>query len=655
MRSGLTVVAALALFCGTASEIDAQQPIHPLDGLSAREHWAIYDGLIASGKTDSSTRYLYVALHEPPKAEVLGWKAGQPFRREGFVHLVQNGKGYEAVVDVASKKVLDWREVPGRQYMATAAEEEVAEELVLKDSRIREAIRRRGITDFTQVGCGPVNEGYFDLPEERNHRVVRVVCGNDRGRFSGYGETFEGLVAVVDLTDRRILRVLDSGVRPPSGPIGDHDAEAVGKTRAPGNPIVVSQPTGPSFVLTGHEVAWQNWKFHFRVDPRRGIVVSLVRYTDGGTDRSILYQGSLSELFVPYMDPDEPWGYQGYFDLGSYPAVIGGAASTLEPGLDCPAHATYFDAVTVLEKGRPIERARGACLFERLTGDPAWRHSRDRGQVVESRAQRDLVLRMFLTAGNYDYLFDWVFQQDGTLRVDAGATGMDQVKGARVRDASGETDDDRYGRFIAPFQVGVNHSHFFSFRFDLDVDGTTNTLMVDRLVTERLPASSPRRSLWKVESAPARTERDGMRHSAMGAPEIWRVVNPGVKGAYGDPVGYVIESGHDAATLLAPDDYLQRRAGFTEHALWVTPYQPGELFAAGDYPTASTAGDGLPKWTAADRPIAGTDLVTWVTLGLHHVPRPEDYPIMPAVWHSIALKPTGFFARNPAIDLPKIP
>src|SRR5262249_39889820 len=163
------------------------------------------------------------------------------------------------------------------------------------------------------------------------------------------------------------------------------------------------------------------------------------------------------------------------------------------------------------------------------------------------RAQRELVLRMFMTAGNYDYLFDWVFEQNGSLKLNAGATGMDQTKGARSRDATGESDDDKYGRFIAPFLVGGNHSHFFNFR--LDVDGTANTLMVDRLVTERLPDSSARRSLWKLASTPARTEREGMRHSTMTEPELWRVVNPGVKGPYGDPVGYEIAGGHGAMTL----------------------------------------------------------------------------------------------------------
>jgi predicted PurR-regulated permease PerM len=94
------------------------------------------------------------------------------------------------------------------------------------------------------------------------------------------------------------------------------------------------QPKGASYTLNGHEVEWQNWKFHFRMDMRRGLVVSRVRYVDAGKERSVMYQGSLSELFVPYMDPADPWNYQGYFDLGTYPFAFGGIASSLEPGVE---------------------------------------------------------------------------------------------------------------------------------------------------------------------------------------------------------------------------------------------------------------------------------------------------------------------------------
>ena len=643
MRRFSTLIALLALALVNAG---AQAPTHPLDGLSGREHWVIYDALIASGRTDSTTSYLYVGLNEPPKAEVLAWRAGQPFRREALVHLMQGLRGYEALVDIAGKQVLSWTEVPGRQYMANGDETGAVNKLVLADPRVREAIRKRGVTDFTLVGCAPANHGYFDLPEERGNRVLHVICGTDHGRVTGYGEEFEGLVVVVDATANKILRIMDTGVRPRTGAYGDHDAEAIGPTRETPNPVTMVQPLGPSYKLDGQQVSWDKWKFQFRVDPRRGIVVSTVRYTDGARDRSVMYQGSLSELFVPYMDPSGPWNRQGFFDLGTYPSLFGGIASSLERGVECPEYATYFNAMIVTPNGRPRERPRAACLFERSAGDVAWRHGREGGNVVSARVKRDLVLRMYMTAGNYDYLFDWVFQQDGTLRMDAAATGMDATK-----TAAGTTADEQFGRLIAPGRVGVNHSHFFSFRIDLDVDGTGNSLLVDRLVPQRLPAENARRSVWAVQTDAARTEREGMRMSTMEKPELWRFVNPAVKGAFSGFVGYQIDS-HSAMSLLAPDDYLRQRAAFTEHMLWVTPYDRRELYAAGDYPTNHTAGDGLPKWTAANRALTNTDLVAWVTMGFHHVPRPEDWPLMPVARHSFEIRPVGFFSRNPAIDLP---
>lgn len=643
VRAPLMLLAAAAMAISSAH---AQTPVHPLDQLSAREHWVIYEALQGSGKLDSTFRILFEGLREPPKAEVLAWRPGQPFRREATVHLTQGKFGYEATVDVAAKKVLAWTQLPGKQFMTSGAESRAAEALAMKDPRVKEALRKRGVTDFTHVSCGPQNNGYFDLPEERNNRVLHLTCGDDRGRISGYGETFEGLVVVVDLTNEKVLRLLDGGGARSGLPDG-HSPEEIGPTRAPVNPVEMVQPRGPSYTLDGHEVAWQNWRFHFRMDMRRGLVLSRVRYLDGGRERSVMYQGSLSELFVPYMDPADPWNYQGYFDLGTYPFSFGGIASSLEPGVECPLYASYFHHYVVTEKGAPRERQRTACLFERNAGDVMWRHTRGGGQLNEARPRTDLVLRMYMNAGNYDYLFDWVFQQDGSLVVNLGATGMDQVKAA-----SGTPRDNDYGRLIASKLVGVNHSHFFSFRLDLDVDGAANSLLVDRLKTETLPADNPRRSVWRVETMAAATEKDGMRMAPMSAPEIWRIVNPAVANPFGWPVGYEIE-GHGAMSLMTPDDYMRKRAGFVDHTLWVTPYAPGELYASGDYPTNSVAGDGLVKWTAANRPIANTDLVAWLTLGFHHVPKPEDWPVMPVAWHSFAIRPVGFFARNPSLDLPR--
>ena len=630
----------------------AQEPAHPLDGLSVAEHWAIYETLRDSGHLNGVPEYLYVGLDEPTKTEVLAWSPGDGFGRRAKVHLVEDATGYEAVVDVRNRRVLEFRKATGRQYMLSLAEGGKAKKSALAHPDMIAGLKARGITDLEMVTCFPTATGFFDTAEEQGRRLARVTCSDRVGTISGLGTPVKNLVAIVDLKTSDVVRVIDLGAPPDATPVGEHHLEAIGKTRPPLPPLVVSQPAGAGYVLDGHEVSWEGWRFHFRVDQRRGLVLSRIRHDTGTEERSVLYQASLSELFVPYQDPDEPWNHQAYFDLGTYPSVFGGVASAMAPGEDCPSHATYFDAYVVTPNGSPTQTPRVACLFERPGAEPAWRHSR--GLVVESRARRDLVLRMIMGAGNYDYLFDWVFKQDGSIRVNLAATGIDQMKAVAHRSAAEDDDqspDDRYGRFVAPYTVAVNHSHFFNFRLDFDIDGIDNSLAVDRLVTERL-VDNPRRSVWRIDTEIAQREADAMRTSTLSEPELWRVVNASRLGATGYPSAYLLE-GHGARTLLMPDDYLQERAGFTDHTLWVTPMNPAELFAAGDYTTGSEAGAGLPVWTSANRSVADTDIVLWYTIGFHHVARQEDWPILPLELHGFNLKPAGFFERNPSIDLPR--
>ena len=86
--------------------------------------------------------------------------------------------------------------------------------------------------------------------------------------------------------------------------------------------------------------------------------------------------------------------------------------------------------------------------------------------------------------------------------------------------------------------------------------------------------------------------------------------------------------------------------------LWVTPCEPRELFPAGDYPNQHAGGAGLPEWTAADRPLEDRDVVVWYAFTNHHVPRPEDWPVMPVANIGFRLEPWGFFDRSPALDVP---
>lgn len=650
------LIGTLLLTPQLAATLFAQPAGHPLDPLSARELWAVFEAMKASGKLDATSHYSSVSLREPPKAEVLAWKPGLPFRREALVVGRQAGRAYEAVVDVAGRRLVAFKEVEGVQPNLTEAEMEAAHDEVKENPEWIAAMRRRGIQDFETVECGGSAPGFFGTPEERGRRLQRLTCSEGRGSSAAYSRPIGGLVVVWDVDAKKVLRVIDAGTvpLPPAGQ-GDYDAEAIGPERRQESPIRMEQPGGPGFQLDGHQVTWQNWRFHFRIEPRVGVVVSLVRIADGERLRSVLYQASLSEIFVPYMDPSEGWYHTTYLDAGEF-GDSEGLLKPMERDVDCPRNAVYFDALLTDDKGIPRARPRSACLFEREAGEIAWRHY-DGPEAVVSRTRRDLVLRSVASLGNYDYVFDWVFQQDGTLRVSVGATGIVAVKAATARTAADTPGGrgDPYGHYVAAHTVAVNHDHFFSYRLDLDVDGGPNSFLMDALVPRRLPEGSLRKSLWVVEPRMARTESDAMLDASGHSPQLLRVINDGARGALGYPTSYEVRPGHNAAALLAADDYPQRRAGFTNHMIWVTPQRDDERYAAGDYPTQSQGGDGLPRWTSANRSIENRDIVVWYTIGFHHPVRAEDWPVMPVASHEFELRPFDFFQRNPALDLPSRP
>jgi len=650
-RFNLIAVLATILWSALAASVAGQTPKHPLDSLTASEYWVVYEALKSSGHISKDARFPFIELREPPKAEVLAWKPDQPFRREALAVIQQDRKTYEAIVDVATHKEISWKEIQGAQSNLLGSEIIGVTEGVKANSEWQAAMKRRGITDYATILCAGVSVGYFGTPEEQGRRLQRITCYDQRGVWESWGRPIEGILVVWDADEKKVLRVVDTGVAPVPQAPANFDEASVGLLRDVPTPITMAQPRGPSFRLDGQNVSWQKWSFHFRIDRRVGLIVSNVKYADGDKLRSILYEGALSEMFVPYMDPDETWYSRTYFDAGEF---ADGFSTSLEPGSDCPDNSVYFDQIYANDQGLPARIPRAACLFEQASGDFLWRHS-GFSNLVESRPARDLVLRTIGTFGNYDYDIDWVFHQDGSIKVRVGATGIDEVKAVVSRTADGDGGEraDEYGRFVAENTIGVDHDHFFCFRLDFDLDGTANSFVRDRLSTKLLPPPSLRRSLWVATPEIAKTEQQGKLQMHMTEPEMWRVINPNVKGPFGYPVGYEIMPGDNAMSLLSADDYPQLRAGFTNYQLWVTPYRDDERYAAGAYPNQSKGGDGLPAWTKANRSIENTDIVLWYTMGFHHVPHSEDWPVMPTVWHEFELRPYNFFSRNAALDVPR--
>ena len=516
------------------------------------------------------------------------------------------------------------------------------------------AMKLRGYDDLTFIDAEFWPPGYYGTQEQKGKRIAHGTFTDRRKVRNIWSREIAGLTVVVDLHTEEILRVVDEGIVPVPTVNTDYDRTSIPLVREVPGPILINQPNGAGFELDGYSVEWQKWKFHVRPDHRVGMILSAVTYREGDDERKVLFEGYLSEIFVPYMDPAFDWYHRNFIDAGEYTA--GGLTKPLLRGLDAPDFAHYMDGLVIHDNGRPKPVTNLIAIFERETGDPSWRHYSSEMEP-ESRVKRDLVVRSAAVLGNYDYIFDWIFQQDGSIKVLVGATGIAEAKSSAEKDATStngkDEPDDAYGRFVDPHVVAVNHDHYFSFRIDLDVDGETNSLLLDRLQTKMLPDDHPRRSVWVSNPVIAKTESEAKLKINLDKPTLWRVISSDRKNHVGYPTSYQLMPGKTANTLLSEDDYPRRRVGFINYHLWATPFNKNERFAVGDFPTLSLPGKGLPEWTKADRSIEKKDIVLWYTVGMHHMVRAEDWPVMPVLWHSFELRPFDFFDRNPALDLPR--
>ena len=205
-------------------------------------------------------------------------------------------------------------------------------------------------------------------------------------------------------------------------------------------------------------------------------MISLVRFKDGERWRDIAYEMTLAEIFVPYMDPDPNWRFRAPLDAAEL--GLGVAASPLKPGSDCPQDAPFVPVTFADESGEPYTIEDGLCLFQRR---------RDLGWSDGSAAWPSWWCGRSSRLGNYDYVSDWVFADDGEIRMRIGATGIDMVKGigAGAMSDAGADLDTAYGSLVAPGLVAPLHDHYFGYRLDLDVDGPNNTLMRHGMIPGR--------------------------------------------------------------------------------------------------------------------------------------------------------------------------
>ncbi len=624
---------------------------HPLDALTQEEVEAAAKILRDAGHVDDKSLFSAMTLLEAPKSIVKTWTPDKPLPpRQAFTVIRRRGKTYEAQIDISNNRMISAAEKPNLHPIVLDENWARARDAFQKDPRFLAALKKRGIEFNEDIMCTPGSAGWFPGEAQDGRHIVKVPCYTVANMLHpSLARPIEGLMGVVDAESGEVLSVYDretvllSPVPPGYGdklPQLKPVAARIGfKVEGLGN-----------LKLSGNlNVDWLDWRFHVRPDKRAGMILSLVQFNDGKAWRDLAYQMNVSEMFVPYMDPNPTWSYRAFLDAGEF--GLGYLLSSLRPGVDCPETAAFIDITLPNDLGGTYVRDRGLCVFERPTGDPAWRHYSSGQKTVAGEPQIELVVRHIPTLGNYDYIVDYVFSPQGNIKLRVGATGFDAIKTVEAKDMDAETakQDTAYGNLIAPYTVAPFHDHYFNYRLDLDVDGTNNTMVQDSFVLNKVKDSAGRTSVWTSKTQ--RFIKEGpivADHMVVGGNNL-RVTNPNTKNGLKQSPSLWLNAHHDAQSILDPEDPPQARAQFSKHQFWISKYNPLELWAAGLYPNLNPKDEGLPQFVANGESATNEDLVLWYTMGFRHVTRPEDFPILPTFWHEMTIRPAFFFDMDPSM------
>ena len=635
----------------------AGQDRHPLDPLSADEISQVAAVLLAAKGVDNHWRFGLIELSEPAKDELKGAADGIVRKAQAVCWNTADGQAYRAVVTLPDGAIAHWQHLPGVQPNMTVDEWHECDEMLRRHPALTSALARRGISDMSLVLTDVWAYGAVLVPERHQGRRVGWSDVWVRGSADGnpYAHHLTGLHPVVDLNRMELLELEDSlaaestSADPPEV-MGEYRPGLIPialnpVTQRELSPLRLSQPDGVSFTLQGRLLRWQNWELRLGFNPREGLVLHTVGFADAGRLRPIAHRMSFAEMIVPYRDATTDHYRRTAFDIGEW--GLGFMTTSLELGCDCLGEISYLDAVVHDSHGQPRTIRNAVCIHEEDDGI-LWKHVDERTGAEVRRARR-LVVSFHVTVANYEYLVYWRFYQDGNIECEVRATGIMVTSSfpAGQPPATGTVVDQRT---YAPY-----HQHFIVARLDLDVDGEPNTVYAVESRALPVTDANPHGLALVAEETPLRTEADGRQDYSWDSQRSWKVASTRSVNGLGGRPAYKLVPGGSFPALIDESSPAFQRAEVIGHTLWVTPYAPGERWPCGEFPNLSAADFGLPAWTARDRPIEDTDVVLWHVFGLHHLTRPEDWPVMPVDRTSFWLKPWGFFDRNAALDVPPSP
>uniref|UniRef100_A0A8C2ZPQ9 Amine oxidase n=1 Tax=Cyclopterus lumpus TaxID=8103 RepID=A0A8C2ZPQ9_CYCLU len=400
---------------------------------------------------------------------------------------------------------------------------------------------------------------------------------------------------------------------------------------------------GKRYSISHNHVLYLDWSFAFGLSSLTGMRVFDVRFNG----ERILYELSVQEAMSVYGSVTPGMILTKFLDSS---IGVGRFAHELVRGVDCPHEATYVDTYRYIDVPAPVRFRNSICVFEHNTGQPLRRHFSDffhnsYGGMVNSA----LVFRTITAIGNYDYMWDFIFYQSGSVEAKVHATGY--ISSSYL--VAGSL---KYGHQVAENVLGNIHTHFINFKVDLDVLGESVCAHLEldmEYVNVSLPWMADRSTLVpQLVEKQLKTEQVSALRYDTKTPRYLHIASNKTN-RWGHQRTYRLQVFSFTGDHLPESQPEERAMSWARYKVAITKHKDLEQTSSSLYSQNniwSPAVD-FSKYIEDNESIEDEDLVAWVTTGFLHIPHSEDIPNTVTVGNGggVLLRPHNYFDEDPSI------
>ncbi|XP_078124800.1 retina-specific copper amine oxidase [Sander vitreus] len=399
---------------------------------------------------------------------------------------------------------------------------------------------------------------------------------------------------------------------------------------------------GKRYSISNNHVLYLDWSFAFGLSSVTGLRVFDVRFK---SDR-IIYELSVQEAMSVYGSVTPGMILTKFLDAS---IGIGRFAHELVRGVDCPHEATYVDTYRYIDVSVPVRYINSICVFEHNMGQPLRRHfadffSNSYGGMVNSA----LVFRTITAIGNYDYMWDFIFYQSGSVEAKVHATGY--ISSSYLVDGSL-----KYGHQVAENVLGNIHTHFINFKVDLDVLGVNNFFQTKDMeyVNVSLPWMPDHYAMVpQLVEKQLKTEQEAALRYDTKTPRYLHIASNKTN-RWGHHRSYRLQVFSFTGDHLPESQAEERAMSWARYKVAITKHKDLEQFSSSLYNQNNIWNPAVDfsKYIEDNENIEDEDLVAWVTTGFLHIPHSEDIPNTVTVGNGggVLLRPHNYFDEDPSI------